>query len=295
MFNQIKKDMSESPVSHDRGGAATAPLRGGAANDDDNASNDSSLPSTLYVRSMATASRSLNARRLRQVAENDVKFLQNRLSKLKAEEDKARAEIDRTKSKTEEVLNNKQSFDQTMTQRKAVRQQVDYNQRKEAALIALNRERQSKSVWAAKQRVLMERREAVTTMRKQQEINECRVHICREEDRDKNLRQREAIRTMQNMTKSKRIKDQESRQESIRNEYEERILREELDRDRKERLAAQLVAQEAQLIYKLKRLHQDRQEALKRLAATVEESRSPQNSHSKGGGLSMSEEQMDDF
>jgi len=266
----------------DRGGANTAPLN--RMVDDDNASNDSSLPSTLYVRSMATASRSLNARRLRQVAENDVKFLQNRLSKLKAEEEKARNEIERTKKKTEEVLNSKQTFDQTMTQRKAVRQQVDYNQRKEAALIALNRERQSKSVWASKQRILMERREAVTNMRKQQEINECRVHICREEERDKNLRQREAIRTMQAMTKSKRIKDQELRQENIRNEYEERILREELERDRKERLAAQLVSQEAQLIYKLKRLHQERQDALKRLAATVEESRNGGGNTSSMGG-----------
>eukprot|EP00759_Apiculatamorpha_spiralis_P053439 PhF_6_TR6197/c1_g2_i4/m.9318 len=210
--------------------SATAPL--GRA--DDEMSNDSSLPSTLYVRSMATASRSLNARRLRQVAENDVKFLQNRIAKLKAEEEKARLEIDRTKNKTESVLNNKQSFDTTMTQRKAVKQQVDYNQRKEAALIALNRERQSKAVWAAKQRILMERREAVTNMRKQQEINECRVHISKEEDRDKNLRQREAIRNMQSTSKMKRAKEVESRQEMIRSEYEERILREESERDRKE-------------------------------------------------------------
>eukprot|EP00760_Papus_ankaliazontas_P002090 PhM_4_TR10835/c0_g1_i1/m.9507 len=249
----------------------SAPLR--RNDDDDDASVDSSLPSTLYVRSMATASRSLNARRLRQVAEKDVQFLQNRISKLKAEEDKARQEIDVTKKKTDSVLNNKQNFDATMSQRRVVRQQVDYTQRKEAALIALNRERQAKAVWAAKERVLMERREAVTNMRKQQEINECRVHICREEDRDKNLRQREAIRTMQNMTRSKREKELEARQESIRQEYEERILREEAERDRKERLAAQLVAQEAQLVYKLKRLHMDRQDALKKLATTVEATR----------------------
>ena len=69
----------------------------------DTASLDSSNASSIYARSNATPSRSLNARRLRMAAENDVQFLANRLAKLKLEEYKAHKEIDRTRSKTGEV------------------------------------------------------------------------------------------------------------------------------------------------------------------------------------------------
>ena len=77
---------------------------GSGADNYDTASLASSEASSIYARSNATPSRSLNARRLRMAADNDVQFLANRLAKLKLEEFKAHKEIDRTRSKTNEVF-----------------------------------------------------------------------------------------------------------------------------------------------------------------------------------------------
>eukprot|EP01062_Namystynia_karyoxenos_P010655 TRINITY_DN1377_c0_g2_i1.p1 TRINITY_DN1377_c0_g2~~TRINITY_DN1377_c0_g2_i1.p1 ORF type:complete len:305 (+),score=136.34 TRINITY_DN1377_c0_g2_i1:98-916(+) len=236
----------------------------------DAASVDSSVASSLYVRANATPSRSLNARRLRMAAENDVQFLANRLAKLKQEELKARSEIDRTRKKTQEVLGNRKRFDDSTSERREMQEQTDYAKKKEAALVALNREKQAKAIWQAKQRLILDKKDAVTTLRKQKEINECRVHIFREEERDRNIKQREAIRNMRSLSKLRREKEMEERAERIRCEYELRIAHEEAERERKERLATQLVTQEAQLIYRLKRMHQEKQAAIRELANAVD-------------------------
>eukprot|EP01065_Artemidia_motanka_P025625 TRINITY_DN30603_c0_g1_i1.p1 TRINITY_DN30603_c0_g1~~TRINITY_DN30603_c0_g1_i1.p1 ORF type:complete len:297 (+),score=142.24 TRINITY_DN30603_c0_g1_i1:66-893(+) len=236
----------------------------------DAASVDSSVVSSIYARSNATPSRSLNARRLRMAAENDVQFLANRLAKLKQEEMKAKREIDRTRRKTHEVLSNRRRFEDTTTEKKEMRDQVDYAKKKEAALVALNREKQAKAIWMSKQRLLLDKKESVTTLRKQKEVNECRVHIFREEERDRNMKQREAIRNMRSLSRLRREREMEEKAERIRCDYEARISREEAERERKERLATQLVTQEAQLIYRLKRMHQEKQAAIRELANAVD-------------------------
>jgi hypothetical protein len=211
---------------------------------DDVASVDSSVPSTLYARCTATASQALGARRLRQAVDQDVRFLQNRLSKLRNEEQKAKHEIEALKTKTADVSRNKERFEETAVQRRALKDQVDYSRRKEAALIALNKERQAKAVWAAKQRIIQDRREAVLAMRKQKEINECRVHIQKEEQRDKNLHQRETIRQLHSMSQIKKERAAEALRESARESYAAKMTREQEEREAKEMLAAQLIAQE---------------------------------------------------
>jgi hypothetical protein len=243
--------------------SATAPL---VEHDDD----EITVASSLYARCDASVSRSLNARRLREAADNDVKFLQNRLNKLKQEESRAKGEISKLRSKTQEVLSNKERHQEKTTERASLRDQVDYGKRKEAALIALNKERQAKAVWSSKQRVMLDKRESVLAMRKQKEINECRVHILREEQRDKNSRQRQAIRQLHSQSQSRKEQEAECKRDEVRAYYEARISSEQQEREKKEKLAAQLVAQEAQLIYRLKRMHQEKQNALKGLAAAVE-------------------------
>lgn len=241
----------------------------GRTMDDDEVSVESSVPSTLYARCTATSSQALNARRLRQAVDADVKFLQNRLAKLRAEENKAKAEVDTIKKKATEVSDSKQRHEETVTMRRQLKDQVDYGKRKEAALIALNKERQSKAVWAAKQRIMQDRRDAVLAMRKQKEINECRVHIVKEEERDKNLRQRETIRQLHNMARLKRERESEAKREAARDAYSRKVEEEQAEREAKEQLAAQLIAQEAQLIYRLKRMHTEKQAALQNLAEAV--------------------------
>lgn len=233
-------------------------------------SDDGSIPSTLYARGDAHITRVLNARRLRMAAENDVTFLQNRLAKLKHEEMKARAEVSKLKSKTDEVSTNRDRFQKTHSSRQELQDQVDFSKRKEAALIALNKERQAKAVWSSKQRVMIERREAVVNLKKEREINECRVHILKEEQRERNSRQRETIRQLQEASKQRKEKESEIKREEVRQFHEERLAREEEERVKKEKLASQLVAQEAQMIYRLKKLHNEKQQALRALAMSVE-------------------------
>ena len=136
--------------------------------------------------------------------------------------------------------------------------------------MSLNKDKQLKAIWVAKQKVLNEKKEACTSMRKQKEINECRVHIMKEEQRDKNIKRREDIKKEHVYAKMRREKEQNEKLEHARLVYEERIAQEEAERERKEKLAAQLVQQEAQLIYRLKRLHTEKQKAIRDLANAVD-------------------------
>lgn len=233
-------------------------------------SDDGSVPSTLYARGDAHITRALNARRLRLAAENDVTFLQNRLAKLKHEELKAKTEVAKLRQKADEVSANRERFHNSHSSRLELQDQVDFSKRKEAALIALNKERQAKAVWSSKQRVMIERREAVVNLKKEREINECRVHILKEEKREHNFKQRESIRQLQEAAKQRKEREAEIKREEVRQFHEERLAREEQERIKKEKLAAQLVAQEAQMIYRLKKLHTEKQMALRTLAASVE-------------------------
>lgn len=261
---------------------------------DDNYHGDgggSEAASSLYARCDGHASRTLNARRLRQAADSDVQFLQNRINKLKQEEAKAKEEISVLREKTHEVSQNRQRHMEHTSQRQTLQDQVDYGKRKEAALIALNKERQSKAVWSSKQKVVLDRREAVLAMRKQKEINECRIHILKEEARDRHAKQRESIRELHTNSRLTRQREAESKREEVRDLHELRLRQEEEERERKERLAAQLVAQEAQLIYRLKRMHQERQDALRGLAGAVDQS--VDRSHEQDGDRSAGSDRRD--
>eukprot|EP01063_Lacrimia_lanifica_P020791 TRINITY_DN28079_c0_g1_i1.p1 TRINITY_DN28079_c0_g1~~TRINITY_DN28079_c0_g1_i1.p1 ORF type:complete len:266 (+),score=111.39 TRINITY_DN28079_c0_g1_i1:95-892(+) len=241
-----------------------------AQKDLETASLASSDASSIYARSNAAPSRSLNARRLRMAAENDVQFLANRLAKLKLEEYKAHKEIDRTRKRTYDIVSNRDRLEEAAAQKREMRDQVDYNRRREAALIALNKEKRAKATWYSKQRLLLDKKDAVSTLRKQKEINECRIHIFREEERDRHIKQREAIRNMHTLSKLRREREAEEKSERVREMFEAKIAREEAEREKKERLATQLVTQEAQLIYRLKRMHLEKQSAIRALADAVD-------------------------
>lgn len=231
---------------------------------------DESVTSSMYARNTTTASRLINARRLRVAADNDVTFLQNRLAKLKAEEAKARNEVQKLKAKTDEVTHARERNEQTGNQRRELQDQVDYGKRKEAALIALNKEKQSKAIWVSKQKTMQSRREAVVQMRNQKEINACRAQILKEEQRELNTQRRETIRQLHEQAKARRERAAEEKAAATREFYEMRLAKEEEDREQKERLAAQLVAQEAQMIYRLKRLHGEKQRALHDMASALD-------------------------
>eukprot|EP00906_Rhabdomonas_costata_P017400 RCo025110 len=219
---------------------------------------------------LSAPSRSLNAKRLRMAAENDVQFLANRIAKLKAEELKAKREIEKTVSKTKEILSNRKTFESRAVDKLQIREQISTSKKEERVLVSLNKDKQLKAIWVAKQKLLNEKKEACSSIRKQKEINECRMHIMKEEDRERNMKRREDIKQQQVQTKLLREREHEEKQEAIRKLYEEKIAVEEQERDRKEKLAAQLVAQEAQLIYRLKQLHGEKQKAIRDLATAVD-------------------------
>eukprot|EP01009_Symbiontida_sp_KSa7_P008539 NODE_613_length_847_cov_655.771930_g462_i0.p1 GENE.NODE_613_length_847_cov_655.771930_g462_i0~~NODE_613_length_847_cov_655.771930_g462_i0.p1 ORF type:complete len:210 (-),score=67.94 NODE_613_length_847_cov_655.771930_g462_i0:216-821(-) len=150
------------------------------------------------------------------------------------------------------------------------RQTREYQRRKDAAMVALNKEKQSKALYQSKQRLLQEKQNSVANIRKQKEINMCRIHIYKEEERDKNLRAKELVKQTQDSAKEKKRKQDDDQKAKVRSEYESRIAEEEAERERKEKLATQLVTQEAQLIYRLKRMHMEKQNAIRDLAQAVD-------------------------
>lgn len=262
-------------ASPDSTTTAASPTTAAHADEDRHSEASSSVPSTLMGRCVSQmdnrdGSRLSAVRRLHQAVDADLQFLQNRLAKLRLEEEKAKTDILELRKKTEDVSQAQMKHAQTSTMRKALSVQVDYGRRKEAALIALNKERQAKAVWASKQRVLVERKEAVANLRKQKEINECRVKILEEEKREKAIRQRESIREMRSMAKSKRDEADAQRREEARRLHETKLEQIAREREEKEQLAAELIAQEAQMIYRLKLLHEEKQRQLQQLAAIVE-------------------------
>ena len=63
--------------------------------------------------------------------------------------------------------------------------------------MTLSREKQLKAIWVAKQKLLNDKKELCQNMRKEKEINECRVLLMREEDRDRNSKRREEVKDKQ--------------------------------------------------------------------------------------------------
>eukprot|EP00667_Euglena_gracilis_P019710 EG_transcript_21187 len=215
-------------------------------------------------------SRALNAKRMRMVAENDVQFLANRIAKLKAEEAKAKKEIEKTVKRTNEILASRSTFENRSVDQLQIKEQLVNSKKEEKVVMTLSRERQLKAIWVAKQKLLNDKKELCQNMRKEKEINECRVLLMKEEDRGKNSKRREEVKEKQLYAKVKREREIQQRQEEARLRYEETLAQEEEERERKEKLASELVQQEAQYIYRLKRLHEERQKALRDLAAAVD-------------------------
>jgi len=118
-------------------------------------------------RASASPSKSLNARRLRMAAESDVQFLANRIAKLKAEEARAKAEIEKTMQKTKEIQSNRKHFETKAVDRLQIREQITSSKKEERVLVSLNKDKQLKAVWVAKQKVLNDRKEACNNLRKQ--------------------------------------------------------------------------------------------------------------------------------
>jgi len=219
---------------------------------------------------VAGPSKSLNAKRLRQAAENDVQFLANRIAKLKAEELKARKEIDKTRGKTKEITSNKKVHTNKMVDKTEIREQVINSKKEERVHVSLNKNKQIEAVFLSRQRILKSKKTSVDDLRKLKKINEARIVLQREEERERNIKRREEIQHQQEFLKVKRVKEMQEKNMEVRKLYEEKIAREELERDRQEKLATQLVAQEAQLIYRLKQLHQEKQSAIRELANAVD-------------------------
>eukprot|EP00668_Euglena_longa_P034672 GGOE01044506.1.p1 GENE.GGOE01044506.1~~GGOE01044506.1.p1 ORF type:complete len:296 (-),score=132.41 GGOE01044506.1:503-1330(-) len=218
----------------------------------------------------SSPSRALNAKRMRMVAENDVQFLANRIAKLKAEESKAKKEIEKTVKRTNEILSSRSVFENRSVDQLQIKEQLVNSKKEEKVVMTLSREKQLKAIWVAKQKLLNDKKELCQNMRKEKEINECRVLMMREEDRGKNMKRREEVKEQQLYAKVKREREVQQKQEEARVRYEETLAREEEEREQKEKLATELVQQEAQYIYRLKRLHEEKQKALRDLAAAVD-------------------------
>jgi hypothetical protein len=208
-------------------------------------------------------------KRLRKTITGDVEFLKNRVLKLKAEEERSRAEIAKLRGKTDCVSAVRQQHDEAQSQRRALQDQVDYARRKEAALIALGKEQRAKAVWASKQRIVQEKRDAVLTLKKQREIDEVQVQIAREEARERKSKVRSAIQELHNAARRTRERVEAERREHARAEYESRIEEQRQECAEGERLAAELVAQEAEMLLRLRKLHEEKQRAIVKLTHAV--------------------------
>jgi len=84
------------------------------------------------------------------------------------------------------------------------------------------------------------------------------------------MQRKDDIKKQQLFSKMKREKEAEEKATEARSLFETRIKTEEEERERKEKLAAALVTQEAQLIYRLKKLHSEKQKAIRALASAVD-------------------------
>lgn len=179
-------------------------------------------------------------------------------------------EIERTKQRTAEVLHARKAHEEKMKKRIDERQRDEYGKRRDAAMLALQKEEQLRTIWARRQAELSTRRAAAADVRKEREINRCRALLAREEVKEKAAEARKEVREKKAEAKSKRVDAEKTRMATVHDAYAARISEDAAARAEREKLASQLVQVEAQLIYKLKRLHVEKQSAIRDLATAVE-------------------------
>jgi len=214
----------------------------------------------------ATAS---NVKRLKLAAEADVKYLENRLAKLRAEEKAALKEIERTRNQTAEFLSERKAHENREKSRREDARRREVERKRESAKLALRKEEQLQSIWSAKASLLKQRREAVEQLHRDSEMNRCRVRIEREDIRQKARLTRAEVQAQAEESRLRRQKAEEQRRVHVRKQVEAKVETDAKARVEMENKTAALVQEEAELIYRLKRMHMAKHKAVRHLALVM--------------------------
>lgn len=211
----------------------------------------------------------VNSRRLRRAAEADVHYLENRLLKLRAEEVRALKEIERTRQKTAELLADRKAYEERQRARKEDARREELMRKKESAMLALKKEEQHKGVWDAKASLLKEKRAQVDAIRRNREMNRCRVQILREDVRGQARATKMLVQRQAEQARAAREAELMQKAVAARKEFETRLQDDERMRGELEQKAGSMIQEEAHLIYRLKRMHLEKQMAVKDLATAL--------------------------
>lgn len=206
------------------------------------------------------------ARRLLKTSADDLVFLQNRIKKLEREEEVSLRRLRETQHRTEQISQERQRNAEKRSTAQAMQGALSKNQLREKSLMSLSRQRDRDAIASGKARVVLERKERVLAVKKQETLCESYVLAMKETDRERRHAQKEAIRAQQQRWRQERADLQRmAHGEKIRTETDQLLQQ----RGEYVTAASALVAKEAALLQHLAKLRNDNTTALSELSSLV--------------------------
>jgi hypothetical protein len=213
-------------------------------------------------------------RRWKRASADDVAFLSNRVTKLQCEVEKAWRRLSNARQ-AEERMN------QVRTERTKISSQVQAERSKRAQMtqelkqrLAENRDRQRHRVFLARSKLIVQRREASSEVKREQHDQHRLLHAEQVAQAMRLAALHDAVAHAKQQFTERRIWRLESHQRARRKNHSEEMQLLMDEREREMRVAATLLASEAQLLHRLHRLNGETVAVTSRLLSSVDGERS---------------------
>jgi len=207
------------------------------------------------------ANRLLAAKRARKRAEGDYQLLQNRLLRLRLEEEKAQRKIQETKKKAQEILALKARNEM------AIREKMEKAQSADDEIAHLkdraNKQRidQKVRVRHSVEEVSRQKRDGVLHLRKSRQEHEIAIQRQRDEDLRHAQQCKDAIKAHENSVQKQQHQKRIELTEKFQREFDDKVMEEEKQRAAAETEVVRMEAEEAALIDQLKQTQESQRYA----------------------------------
>jgi len=207
------------------------------------------------------SNRLLAAKRARKRAEGDYQLLQNRLVRLRMEEEKAQKKILETKKRAQEIIALKARNELANREKMMKQDDADGSISEATSRAAKQRSDQKARVQATQEELLQQKREGVLHTRRARQEHEMSIQRQRDADMQHAHQCKEAIKAhevaMQRQQHEKRIE----RSEQCKKELDDKVLEEEQQRTLAEVQVRRMEAEEAYLIEQLQKTQEQQRSA----------------------------------
>jgi len=214
--------------------------------------------------------RLLDAKLMRKRADEDVQLMQNRIARLKIEADRARRNMEETRSRAEEIVKLKAQKELKARAREHARVLKEQQLQREQQQRSLARAQRNAQVRAARDQVLQQKHATVQRFRRERQVQAQEAWAARREEEDRAARIKQEIYTRERQAVQSKYRQRHIQQLRAVQGYEQRVYEEERTRAERQGIVMALEDEEAQLLQQLREAQAMQRDAYAELEVALE-------------------------